>query len=138
MDSPVHAISYVLKSREHCQKHELQKGQRHTNAGCWMKKSTMGKECRWPLEAQQPGNYSLEPPCSPINTLILAQRNSCLVFNLYAFKIICTISVTIKNYTEMLTNNRMVLGGNKLFCYSQYCPGHSRNTWIRETQTSCW
>ena len=57
---------------------------------CWQSEEFEhhGKEHRRPLEPQQPDNDSLESPCSPNDTLILAQRNSFSISNLHTFKII--------------------------------------------------
>lgn len=45
----------------------------------------MGKEHRWPLEAQQLGNESLEPACSLTNTSILAHR---ILFSILSYTIL--------------------------------------------------
>lgn len=66
----------------------------------------MGKEHRWPLEAQQTGNHSLESPCSPTDALILAQRNSFSISDLHTFKIISATSVTSSVFSYI--SNRKV------------------------------
>lgn len=120
VSSSVHPLSPYMSSK--AENGVTTEGSKDTSAGGSMRESTMGKEQRWPLEAQQPENVCL----GSHHTLIVAQRNSFSISDLHTFKRIKSVLLQSQILYFLHQQQKVTwkwwlriewcLRGNMLFC----------------------